>query len=107
MVACNNMGVNYWDKHEPFVNGISIHTIMYVYYIHEIHSRSIDFLLDFTQYKLDVDVFTEIPMVMDIDVAHRLYYLPKLEGSIYGLKQASINWYHNFQKLLEAPDLFQ
>ena len=100
-------GVNYWEKHTTVVNGISIYKLMDVYYLHEIHSISIDFVLIFTQYKLDVDVFMEIPMVMDIDGAHRVYYLTKLEVSLYGLKQASINWYRNFQKVLKALDLFQ
>ena len=58
--------------------------------IHEFPSISIDFVLNFTQAYLDVDVFKELLLGMGFDVKI-LKWLLKLYKSIYILNQASEN----------------
>ena len=65
------LGLNYWETYVPVVNWISIHTLIAVSPIYDIHSISTDFVLGSDQSKLDFDVFTEMTMGMDIDSTHR------------------------------------
>ena len=45
---------------------MSVRFILAIASIHELPSRSIDFVLDFNQADLDVDAFTEIPLGMGV-----------------------------------------
>ena len=56
--------------------------------IYSLPSRSIEFVLAFTQADIDVDVFMGIPLGMGVD-GNRGEWLLKLNKSFYGLKQAS------------------
>ena len=58
--------------------------------IHELLSRSIDFVLAFNQDDLDVDVFVGLRRGMEVD-GNRGEWVLKLNKSLYGLKQASAN----------------
>ena len=60
--------------------------------IHELPSISIEFYLDFTQVDLDMDVFTEITLRMGIS-GNRGEWVLKSNKSLYGIKQASTNWF--------------
>ena len=60
--------VNYWETYVPVVNGISARSLLAITIIHELPSRSIDFVLAFTQAELDVDVFMELPLGMGVCV---------------------------------------
>ena len=59
-----------------------------------------NFVLDFPQYDLDVDVFMDIPlgMVFDENIGE---WVLKLKKSIYGLKQANKNWFDPLKTGLE------
>ena len=65
----------------------------------------IDFVLAFPQAKLDVDVFMKIPAGMVISgvpkTGQRSKYVLKLNSSLYGLKQASANWYDTLKLALQ------
>ena len=50
------------------VNWIIVRSIFALESIHEFTSRSIDFVIDFTQADVDVDVFMNIPLGMVVDV---------------------------------------
>ena len=49
------------------VNWISARLILVIESIHEFPSISIDFVLTFPQDDLDVDVFTNLNLVMEVD----------------------------------------
>ena len=57
-------GVNYWETYYPVENLISVKSLLSIASIHELPSVSIDFVSDFPQYDLDVDVFKEILLGM-------------------------------------------
>ena len=70
--------------------------------IHDLKSKSINFVLAFPQADLDVPVYMELPTgVNPINVSDgdRRRYVLKLNKSLYGLKQAGFNW---FEKLCEG-----
>jgi hypothetical protein len=68
--------------------------------IHGLESKSIDFILAFPQADLDVDIWMELPtgiVVSGKDTESRAYVL-KLKKSLYGLKQASLNWFEKLKQ---------
>ena len=74
------------------VNWISVRSILAIANIHEFSTRSIDFILSFTQVYIDADVFVELPVVMGFD-GNRGEWVLKLNKSLYGLNQASEDWF--------------
>ena len=64
-----------------------------------LETQALDFVLAFPRADLDVPVFTELPAGMDMgpDIPKRAYVL-ELKKSLYGLKQASSNWYKCLKK---------
>ena len=68
--------------------------------IHGLESKSIDFVLAFPQADLDVDIWMELPMGIEVAESpekSRAYVL-KLKKSLYGLKQASLNWFEKLKQ---------
>ncbi len=95
-------GVDYWATFAAVVNWMSIRFLLTVAKIHGLDTKTIDFVLAFPQAELDIDVFMDIPAGMHlkgyaIENQSRLYVL-KLNKSLYGLKQASTNWYEMLTK---------
>ena len=72
--------------------------------IHDLESRSIDFVLAFPQAYLHEDIYMELPFGFDHDGDRS--YVMKLNKSIYGLKQASSNWFDHPTKGLKQRDFF-
>ena len=60
-------GVNYWETHATVVDWMAVRLLLILAEIEGLETRSIDFVLAFPQADLDVDVFMELPMGMDID----------------------------------------
>ena len=51
----------------------------------------------------------ELPIgfiINEVEYGHSRYYVPKLNKSLYGLKQASLNWYEKLWEGLIARDFF-
>ena len=85
-------GVNYWETYASVVNWASVRLLLIIAKINRLPSKSIDFVLAFTQTELEVPVCMEIPMgfVPEHDIQRRKYVL-KLNRSLYGLKEGSYN----------------
>ena len=68
--------------------------------IHGLHSKSIDFVLAFPQADLDVNIWMELPMgiVVGLHESESCGYVLKLKKSLYGLKQASLNWFEKLKQ---------
>ena len=74
---------------------------MIISVLHDLETRSIDFILDFTQADLDIDVFIELPVGFNLEPDSRQYII-KLNKSLYGLKQADHNLFELLKDNLEA-----
>jgi hypothetical protein len=89
------VGQKLWETFLPVVNMISVKLLLVTAKIHGLESKSIDFVLAFPQADLNVDIWMDLPIsfkpIKDPD--HKSHYVLKLQKSLYGLKQASFNWY--------------
>ena len=93
-------GVNYWETYAPVVNLISVRSLLLISIIHEFLSRLIDFVLDFPQYDLDVDVLMDLPLVILVYL-NRVEWVLNLNKSFYGIKQKSANLFRLLKTGLE------
>ena len=95
-------GENYWETYSPVVNMLSVRLLLAIAHIHGLDSKSIDFVLAFPQADIDIDIWMELPDGMDPsgDETNRRKYVLKLNKSLYGLKQASHNWYEKLKQAL-------
>ena len=94
-------GTNYWETYSPVVNMITVRLILLIARIYNLDSKAIDFVLAFPQADLDVDIWMYLPSGFQIDGATEeessRKYILKLNKSLYGLKQASFNWYEKLK----------
>ena len=93
-------GDNYWETYSPVVNMLSVRLLLSLAKIYNLDSKAIDFVLAFPQADLDVDIWMYLPIGFQVDGqteadSDRRYIL-KLNKNLYGLEQASYNW---FEKL--------
>jgi len=94
-------GENYWETYSPVVNMLTVKLLLVIAKIHRLESKSIDFVLAFPQAELDVDIWMELPIGFQpegVDPSQTSNYLLKLNVSLYGLKQASFNWFEKLKK---------
>ena len=105
-VGIQQWGVNYWETYAPVVNWRHLRSLSPISSIHEFPIRSIDFLLAFPQADLDVDVLMELLLGMVVD-GNRGEWVLKLNRSLYGLKQASANWFDILKTGLERRGYHQ
>ncbi len=91
-------GVSYWETYSLIASTLTVCLLLALCNIHGLESKSIDFVLAFPQTNLDVDICMELPMgiVINTKQDNPWAYILKLKKSLYGLKQASLNW---FEKL--------
>lgn len=94
-------GINYWETFSPVVNWMSVRVVLILAQLHNLPTRSIDFVLAFPQAELDIPVFMELPMGMEIEGSDKREYIILLKKSLYGLKQASYNWFEKLKLGLE------
>jgi hypothetical protein len=92
-------GENYWETYSPVVNMISVKLLLVIAKIHGLKSKSIDFVLAFQQADLDIDIWMELPIGFQTieDPDNSQLYVLKLKKNVYGLKQASFNWYEKLR----------
>jgi hypothetical protein len=86
------------ETYSPVVIMLTVRFFLALCNIHKLDSKSINFVLAFPQTNLDVDIWMELPQdiaVVNCNDQSRMCVL-KLKKSLYGLKQASLNW---FEKL--------
>ena len=93
-------GVSYWETYSPVVNMLTVRLLLALCNIHGLESKSIDFVLAFPQADLDVDIWMELPVGIVVDQlpSNSCGYVLKLNMSLYGLKQASLNWFEKLKQ---------
>ena len=92
-------GVNYWKNYAPVVNWISVGSLLTIASKHELKSRSIDFVISFSQYDLDLDVSMTLPLGMRVD-GNIVGWVLKFKESLYGLNKASEDWFYLLKSCL-------
>ena len=85
-------GVDYWENYSTVLSWISVKSILAISSIHEFLIISIDSIIFFYQAELDVDVLMELTLGIRVD-GNRGEWVLQLKKSIYGLNQASENWF--------------
>ena len=93
-------GVDYWETYAPVVNWLSVRTLMTLSVIHDLETRSIDFIQAFPQADLDVPVWMELPWGFSKD--NNRNCVLKLNKNLYGLCNASKNFWDFLRDGLKA-----
>jgi hypothetical protein len=87
-------GQNNWETYTPVVNWASVGLILAIAKIHGLSSKSIDFVLAFSQADLEVPVYMELHISFDPpEGEYCKSYVLRLNKSLYELKQAGYNWF--------------
>ena len=96
-------GVNYWETYAPVVNWISVQFLLILSKLAGLESRTINFVLSFPQADLDVPVYMEPPIGMEVpgSEGYNKLYVLRLGNLLYSLKKATANWYDMLKKGLE------
>ena len=92
-------GINYWETYSPVVNWLSVRTLMAISIIHDLETRSIDFVLAFPQAEVNVPIFMELPMGFNCDDSRN--QVLRLNKNLYGLKDDSLNFFKMLKEGLE------
>ena len=100
-------GENYWETYSPTVSWLSVRALLAVGIIHDLSTSTVDFTLAFPQVDLDIDVFMELPIGCVGPNGDRKGYVLKLNKSLYGLKQASHNWFNYLGEALSNRGFIQ
>jgi hypothetical protein len=82
------------------VNMLMVRLLLALCNIHGLESKSINFVLAFPQADLDEDIWMELPTGIVVSgIADKSWaYVLKLGKSLYGLKQASLNWFEKLKQ---------
>ena len=89
--------VNYWDTYAPVVKWLSVRIMLTLTIIHNLHSRSLDFVLAYPQAEVDVDMYMDLPPCVSVPGYDRSVLIMKIERNWYGLCQAGYNWHEHLK----------
>ncbi len=87
-------------EYSPVVNMLMVRLLLALCNIHGLESKSINFVLAFPQADLDEDFWMELPtgMVVSGKADESQSYTLELRNRLYGLKQASLNWFEKLKQ---------
>jgi hypothetical protein len=92
-------GTNYWEPYSPVVYMVTVRLILLLAQIYKLESKDIDFVLAFPQAELDVNIWMYLPIGFQVDTENESKcYILKLNKRLYGLKQASLNWFEKLKQ---------
>jgi hypothetical protein len=92
-------GDTFWETYAPVVNWMSVQLMLTFSEIHQLHIRSIDFMLAFPQADVKVDIYMELPLGCSTDHdSNKNDYVLKLIKNLYGLRDASKTWFKYLKK---------
>ena len=63
-------GVHFWFTYSPVANLMSIGKILNLIILKEIHTKSVDFVLDYTQYYVESEIVAELPLGFGFEEDH-------------------------------------
>ena len=85
-------GEHFWDTYSPVVQMSTVRLLLTLSLLLGMKSRSVDFTLAFTQAPIDTETYIDLPIGFDVD-GNKDDYVLQLKKTLYGLKQAGLNWF--------------
>ena len=83
---------------------LTVCLILEISKIHNLDSKSIEFVLEFPKEDLEEYIWMKLPIEFQFngqtEADSNRQYVLKLNKYIYGLKKGSFNWYEKLKKLL-------
>jgi hypothetical protein len=94
-------GTNYWETYSTVVNMVTVCLILLLAQTYKLDSKAINFVLTFLQAELDINIWMYLPIGFQVDTENESKrYILKLNKSLYGLNQASLNWFKMHKQVL-------
>ena len=76
----NKWGIDHWETYATLVNWISVKTLLVITKIHNDRSQFIGFVLSSPQADLDVNVYMDLSIVIDVPNGDKRVYVLKLKN---------------------------
>jgi hypothetical protein len=111
-------GRDYWETYAPVAAWSSIHLLLYLSMVLNLHTRQVDYMSAFPQADLDVPVYMKVPQGWYVGLEGKLlqhkdpqhndtsHYI-RLKKNLYGCKQAARNWFKLLAKGLNQEGFTQ
>ena len=93
-------GVNYWDTYSPVVSWSSVRILMTLAKLHNLHTKSIDFVQAFPQAKVKSTIFLQTPPGVELTGDKEMVL--RLIKNLYGLKDAGLTWFEHLSQGLSS-----
>ena len=84
-------GVNYWDTYAPVVSWSSVRILMTIAKLHNLHTKSVEFLQAYPKAKIKSSIYLHPPAGVILNRSKGDMVL-KLIRNVYGLKDAGKTW---------------
>ena len=81
-------GINYWDTYSPVVSWSSVRILLTLSKLHNLHTKSIDFVQAFPQAKVKSMIFLKTPA--GVELTGNEESMLRLIKNLYGLKDAGL-----------------
>ena len=81
---------------------MSVRSIITLSILREVHTKSVDFILAYTQAGVKSEIFMELPIVYGFEGAHPRVWVIILDKNIYGLNGSGLTWFDKTKEGIEA-----
>ena len=90
-------GVNYWDTYAPVVSWSSVRILMTIAKLHNLHTKSVDFVQAYPQANIKTPIYLHHPVGVVLNNSKGDVVL-RLVKNLYGLKDAGLTWFEHLTK---------
>ena len=90
-------GVDFFETYAPVVSWTTIRLLLVLSVVLDLQSVQVDYTTAFVQADIDDEVYIEMPRLFE-----RQGYILKLRKSLYGLRQAPLNFFNCLREALES-----
>ena len=112
------LGRDYWETYAPVAAWSTIHLLLYLSTILNLHTHQVDYTSAFPQVDLDVPVYMRVPQGWFVHEDGQLHQHPdpksndtknylRLKKNMYGCKQAARNWFKLLSEGLRKEGFIQ
>ena len=94
-------GLNFWDTYAPVVSWSSVRILMTLSRLHNLHTKSVDFVQAYPQAPIKSSIYLFPPAGVKLN-PNKGDMVLKLLKNLYGLKDAGLTWFEHLSKGLNA-----